>query len=143
MWETCAERVLEMGGEIRTDLKVETLHLEGDRVRSICAIAKETGDRVEESADSFFSTMLVGDLIRMPKTYSAHFGTYDRFDVVRSYLDPMENLLLAGRNGIHRYDNRDRSMVTAMTAVDEIVSGRSEKASVWEVNANQEYHKEK
>ena len=64
--------------------------------------------------------MLDGTVLRMPKTYPAYFGTYDRFDELRQWLDGFENLFLVGRNGMHRYNNQDHSMLTAMTAVDNI-----------------------
>jgi len=61
-------------------------------------------------------------VVRVPKTYPAYFGSYDRFDVIRSYLDRFENLFLVGRNGMHKYNNQDHSMLTAMTAVENIVN---------------------
>lgn len=79
----------------------------------------------------------------MPKTYPAYFGTYDRFDELRAYLDCFENLYLIGRNGMHRYNNQDHSMLTAMTAVENISAGRTDKVNIWAVNAEQEYHEEK
>jgi protoporphyrinogen oxidase len=84
-----------------------------------------------------------GTVIRMPKTYPAYFGTYDRFDEIREFLDPIENLFLTGRNGMHRYNNQDHSMLAAMTAVDNILAGVTEKASLWDVNVEQEYHESK
>lgn len=82
-------------------------------------------------------------VIRMPKTYPAYFGSYDQFDVVRNFLDGIENLFLIGRNGMHRYNNADHSMLTAMTAVENIVTGKKSKENIWQVNAEQEYHEEK
>jgi protoporphyrinogen oxidase len=82
-------------------------------------------------------------VIRMPKTYPAYFGTYDRFDTVRHYLDGFENMFLVGRNGMHRYNNQDHSMLTAMTAVENILAGRTDKANIWDVNTEAEYHEEK
>jgi protoporphyrinogen oxidase len=80
---------------------------------------------------------------RMPKTYPAYFGTYSRFDELRSYLDRVENLFLIGRNGMHKYNNQDHSMLTAMTAVENIVSGRRDKSNIWAVNTEIEYHEAK
>jgi protoporphyrinogen oxidase len=57
-------------------------------------------------------------VLRMPKAYPAYFGTYSRFGEIREFLDSFENLILLGRNGMHRYNNQDHSMLTAMTAVD-------------------------
>jgi len=79
-------------------------------------------------------------VIRMPKTYPAYFGTYPRFNEVRQFTDRFENLFLIGRNGMHRYNNQDHSMLTAMLAVDNILSGRLDKSNLWEVNTEMEYH---
>jgi protoporphyrinogen oxidase len=78
-------------------------------------------------------------VLRMRKTYPAYFGTYDRFDQLRDYLDSFENLYLVGRNGMHRYNNQDHSMLTAMTVVDNLVAGRTGKANVWAVNTEDDY----
>jgi protoporphyrinogen oxidase len=83
---------------------------------------------------------LDGTVVRMPKTYPAYFGTYDQFDTIRRFTDSFDNLFLLGRNGMHRYNNQDHSMLTAMTAVDLIVEGSTEKETVWEVNTEEEYH---
>ena len=82
-------------------------------------------------------------VIRMPKTYPAYFGTYDRFDIIRDYTDKFENLFLIGRNGMHRYNNQDHSMLTAMTAVENITNNIKTKDNIWEVNTKEEYHEEK
>ena len=81
-------------------------------------------------------------VIRVPKTYPAYFGTYDRFSEIRHYVDAIENLFLIGRNGMHRYNNQDHSMLTAMISVDNIIAGRTDKSNVWDVNTEQEYHEE-
>ncbi len=82
-------------------------------------------------------------VIRVPKTYPAYFGTYDEFDVAREYLDSIENLFLVGRNGMHRYNNQDHSMLTAMVAVENIRDGVVDKDNIWAVNTEEEYHEEK
>ena len=87
--------------------------------------------------------VLDGVVIRVPKTYPAYFGSYDRFDVLRKYLDQFENLFLIGRNGMHRYNNQDHSMLTAMTAVENIVAERTDKRNIWDVNTEQEYHEDR
>ncbi|MGV3605601.1 MAG: NAD(P)/FAD-dependent oxidoreductase [Planctomycetaceae bacterium] len=86
--------------------------------------------------------ILDGTVLRVPKTYPAYFGTYDRFGEVRKWVDSIENLFLIGRNGMHRYNNQDHSMLTAMVAVDNILAGRTDKANLWDVNTEQEYHEE-
>jgi protoporphyrinogen oxidase len=84
-----------------------------------------------------------GHVVRVPKTYPAYFGTYERFEEIREWLDPFENLFLVGRNGMHKYNNQDHSMLTAMTAVDNILAGITDKSSLWEINTEQDYHEEK
>jgi protoporphyrinogen oxidase len=87
--------------------------------------------------------VLDGTVIRMEKTYPAYFGTYDRFGEIRQYVDEVKNLFLLGRNGMHRYNNQDHSMLTAMVAVDNILAGETAKANLWDINTEQEYHEEK
>jgi protoporphyrinogen oxidase len=81
--------------------------------------------------------------VRVPKTYPAYFGTYDRFDELKDFTDEIENLFLVGRNGMHKYNNQDHSMLTAMHAVDGLVAGKVDKKALWEINTEQEYHEEK
>jgi len=81
-------------------------------------------------------------VIRIEKAYPAYFGTYDRFDLVREYLNRFENLFPIGRNGMHKYNNQDHSMLTAMMAVDNILAGRTDKSNLWEVNTEQDYHED-
>lgn len=82
-------------------------------------------------------------VVRVPKTYPAYFGTYSRFDELRAFTDGFENLFLVGRNGMHKYNNQDHSMLTAMTVVDGLAAGHVEKAALWQINTEQEYHEEK
>jgi protoporphyrinogen oxidase len=82
-------------------------------------------------------------VVRMAKTYPAYFGLYERFSEVRDYVDRISNLFLVGRNGMHKYNNQDHSMLTAMTAVDNIIAGSTDKANLWEVNTEQDYHESK
>lgn len=82
-------------------------------------------------------------VLRMPKAYPAYFGSYNQLSVVRDFAVQFSNLFLIGRNGMHRYNNQDHSMLTAMTAVDNIVAGRSDHQNIWEVNVEPTYHEEK
>lgn len=83
-------------------------------------------------------------VIRQPKAYPAYFGTYGRFDVVQNYLDSLPGLIPVGRNGMHRYNNMDHSMLAARAAVELILSGNTAdpqaRKPLWEVNAEKEYH---
>jgi len=86
------------------------------------------------------SDVLDATVIRMKKTYPAYCGTYSEFDKIREFLDPFQNLFLVGRNGMHKYNNQDHSMLTAMIAVDNILAGVTGKSNIWDVNTEQEYH---
>jgi len=80
---------------------------------------------------------------RMEKTYPAYFGTYKDFSKIRDYTDTYGNMFLVGRNGMHKYNNADHSMLTSMVAVDNIIAGVTTKANLWAINTEQEYHEEK
>jgi hypothetical protein len=82
-------------------------------------------------------------VLRVPKAYPAYFGTYERFDEIRAGVDTIPNLYLIGRNGMHRYNNQDHSMLTAMVAVENIAAGSDRKDNIWSVNVEQEYHETK
>jgi protoporphyrinogen oxidase len=107
------------------------------------AIAKFAVDEVEKIGLLKAKDVLDAHVVRVPKTYPAYFGTYDRFDELVSYMDRFENLFLVGRNGMHKYNNQDHSMLTAMTAVDNIIAGDLDKSPLWKINTEQEYHEEK
>jgi len=82
-------------------------------------------------------------VIRVPKTYPAYFGTYDSFDTIKNFTDNIENLFLIGRNGMHKYNNMDHSMLSAMEAVKNILSSTTTKENIWATNAEQDYHESK
>ncbi len=79
-------------------------------------------------------------VIRTPKAYPAYFGSYDKFDIIKQFADQIENLFLIGRNGMHKYNNQDHSMLTAMEAVNNVINNKKTKENIWLVNAEQEYH---
>lgn len=81
--------------------------------------------------------------IKMKKAYPAYFGTYNEFGRVQEFLNGIDNLYCIGRNGMHRYNNMDHSMLTAIEAVKCICSGNKDKSAIWNVNTEQEYHEEK
>jgi protoporphyrinogen oxidase len=87
--------------------------------------------------------VLDSHVVRVPKTYPAYFGSYNRFDVIRNFTDSFENLFLVGRNGMHKYNNQDHSMLTAMTAVENILNEIPSKENIWAINTELEYHEEK
>ena len=82
-----------------------------------------------------------GTVVRVPGAYPAYFGAYRQFGDVRNYLDRFSNLYPIGRNGMHRYNNQDHSMLAANAAVNAIVK-RAPKEAIWNVNAEDSYHEE-
>ena len=81
--------------------------------------------------------------IKVKKAYPAYFDTYKEFDTVKDWLSGIPNLWCLGRNGQHRYNNMDHSMLTAIEAVRAIAAGSTDKTAVWGVNTEKEYHEEK
>jgi protoporphyrinogen oxidase len=78
--------------------------------------------------------------VKIKKAYPAYFGTYEEIEKVRSWLDSFPNLFCIGRNGQHKYNNMDHSMLSALEAVAILKSGKLDKTSLWEVNTENEYH---
>ncbi len=117
------------------------------------------GDALWEKSDSEFISFAIKELekidiidsdnvldatiLRVPKAYPAYFGTYDKFSVIREFTDSIDNLFLVGRNGMHRYNNADHSMLSAMEAVSNIRDNVSSKENIWDVNTDEDYHEEK
>jgi protoporphyrinogen oxidase len=89
------------------------------------------------------TSVLDATVIRMKKTYPGYFGEYKNFSKVQNYFNKFDNLFLVGRNGMHKYNNQDHSMLTAMVAVDNIAAGIKDKSNIWAVNTEQEYHEGK
>ncbi len=87
--------------------------------------------------------VLDGTVVRVPKAYPAYFGEYRDFATVRSFLENFGNLYPVGRNGMHRYNNQDHSMLAANSAVDAILQGGAGKEAIWNINAEDEYHEER
>jgi protoporphyrinogen oxidase len=126
-------------------LGAEYFCLEGDELwrKPDHEMAQFAIDELDKIAVIDRADVLDWTVARMPKAYPAYFGLYERFKEVREYLDRFENLFLVGRNGMHKYNNSDHSMLTAMTAVDNIISGRTDKSNIWSVNTEEEYHETK
>ncbi len=81
-------------------------------------------------------------VVRIKKAYPSYYGSYGEFIKVQQFSDTIENLFLIGRNGMHRYNNSDHSMLTAMAVVDNIIAGRKDKTNIWEINTEDSYHEE-
>lgn len=80
---------------------------------------------------------------RVKKAYPAYFDTYAQIDELRDYLNTIPNLFCVGRNGQHRYNNMDHSMSTSFEAVKNILSGKTTKDNIWNVNTENKYHEQK
>ena len=81
-------------------------------------------------------------VVRVKNAYPSYYGGYENFEIIRQYFDSIENLFLIGRNGMHRYNNSDHSMLTAMAAVENIMAGNTDKTNIWNINTEDEYHEE-
>jgi protoporphyrinogen oxidase len=126
----------------KTSLGLEYFVQEDDEIWS----AKD-GDLVELATDECAELGLIdksdvidGVVIRMPKAYPVYDASYKQnLSLIRSYLDTIENLQLIGRNGQHRYNNQDHSMLTAICAARNLFGANHD---LWEVNVEGEYHEE-
>lgn len=87
--------------------------------------------------------VLDAKVIKVPKAYPAYFGSYSEFNEIKFFTDSIENLFLVGRNGMHKYNNQDHSMLTAMQAVQNIISNNTDKSNIWSINTEEEYHEQK
>ena len=118
---------------------------EGDHLWTMpdADLIKLGGDELERIGLRQGIEIIDGTVIRQPKAYPGYFGAYAQFPEVRAYLDTISNLLPVGRNGMHRYNNQDHSMLAAMTAVENVMSGRTDKSNLWSINTEEEYHEEK
>ena len=118
------------------------------------------GDEMWNDSDEHFIATAIDELIKMgiieskenvldatrlrvKKAYPAYFGSYDNFGVVRNELDSITNLYCVGRNGQHRYNNMDHSMLTGLIAADYIKENKIDKEALWNVNTEKEYHETK
>ena len=77
---------------------------------------------------------------RVKKAYPAYFDSYKDLPEIIDFLNTLDNLYCVGRNGQHRYNNMDHSMMTSLLAVDNILSGKNDKSAIWNVNTEEEYH---
>jgi protoporphyrinogen oxidase len=82
-----------------------------------------------------------GRVFRVPKAYPVYDGEYAaHLETIKNFIEGLENCRTVGRNGLHRYNNQDHSMLAGMYAVRNMLLG--EKTDLWSVNADQEYHEE-
>lgn len=115
------------------------------------SIWSKSDEELISMAKKEFSNLKIADdaefvdayIHKQKKAYPAYFGSYNRFAEIKSYLNSISNLYMIGRNGQHRYNNMDHSMLTGIKAVEDIISGEKNKASLWEINAEDKYHEKK
>ncbi len=84
-----------------------------------------------------------GTCIRVKKAYPAYWGTYNQLEKIKNYLCKISNLFCIGRNGLHRYNNMDHSMLTAIASVKSLTDNRISKEQIWQINADDNYGEEK
>ena len=78
---------------------------------------------------------------RVKKAYPAYFDSYKDFDIVKNYLSNISNLYCIGRNGQHRYNNMDHSMMTGIKTVECILNNK-DKSIIWDINTDKNYHEQ-
>ena len=126
----------------KTCLGLEYFCFEGDRLWNM------PDEKLIELAKRELSTLgLVnqndveeGTVVRMPKAYPIYDSTYQKsIDVVRAFLKGFDNFQLVGRNGMHKYNNQDHSMLTALLSAENILGANHD---LWAINVEQEYHEE-
>ena len=92
---------------------------------------------------SSLDDVLDSHMEKVKKAYPAYFDTYDQIDSLVEYLNTIDNLYCVGRNGQHRYNNLDHSMMTSFEAVKCIITGNQDKTAIWNINTEKEYHEQK
>jgi protoporphyrinogen oxidase len=128
--------------ENQTCLGLEYFCFEGDQLWTMPdAELIELGKReLEQIGLARAAEVVDGAVVRMPKAYPVYDGVYaEALATVREYLSGFVNLQMVGRNGMHKYNNQDHSMLTAMLAARNVLGARYD---LWQVNAEQEYHEE-
>jgi protoporphyrinogen oxidase len=125
-----------------TCLGMEYFCFKGDGLwdSSDADLVKQAARELEELGLAKAADVKDGAVIRMPKAYPIYDSKYrGHLDGVRAYIDPLVNLHTVGRNGMHKYNNQDHSMLTAMFAVQNMQGAAFD---IWEVNTDFEYHEE-
>ena len=82
-------------------------------------------------------------IARIKKAYPSYSGVYSKFGAAREFLDDISNLFVCGRNGMHRYNNMDHSMLSAFEVARCILENKTDKSAIWQVNAEESYHESK
>jgi protoporphyrinogen oxidase len=125
-----------------TCLGLEYFCFEGDGTweRPDSELIAQASREIEQLGLAHSADVVDGTVIRMPKAYPIYDSAYrGHLDTIRSYIDPIANLHTVGRNGMHKYNNQDHSMLTAMMAVWNMCGASHD---IWAVNTDYEYHEE-
>ena len=123
-----------------TTLGLEYFCFESDEIwkRGDSRLIKLGIEEVDKLKFATKEEVMDGTVIRSPKTYPIYDEGYrERIETIKNYLSRIENLQTMGRNGLHRYNNQDHSMLSAIGAVRNILG---EKNSIWDINVDDEYH---
>ena len=82
-------------------------------------------------------------VVHASEAHPAYFSCYRRFEVIHRYTGSLENAFLVARNGMHKYNKQDHSMLAVMTAVGNVVNGIAAKDHIWAINTETGYHEER
>ncbi|MEC8425201.1 MAG: hypothetical protein VX000_15560, partial [Myxococcota bacterium] len=128
--------------QAKTWVGLEYFADEGDSLwaRSDAALGSLAVDELEVLGLAERSAVCDTVTLRMKRAYPGYFGTHARLSELRSWLDTIDNLIPLGRNGQHRYNNQDHSMLTAMVAVDGLSTGELDRDALWSVNTEAVHH---
>jgi len=132
-----------VGERGRTVLGMEYVVSQGDPLwqmkdRQLIELAKKEAEKLGFTKPG---QVVDAKVVRELKVYPVYDLDYQKhLGLVKNYLSSFKNLTLVGRNGMHKYNNMDHSMLTAMLAVENIFGA---KHDLWKVNADQEYHERK
>ena len=125
-----------------TCLGLEYFCFQGDGTwtSSDAALVAQASCELEELGLARASDVVDGSVVRMAKAYPIYDSTYKQsIEAIRVHIDPIGNLHTVGRNGMHKYNNQDHSMLTAMMAVWNMQGASHD---IWAVNTDYEYHEE-
>lgn len=126
----------------RTCLGLEYFCFEGDELWNMPdrELIEAAGGELDKLGLARAADIQDGKVVRVPKAYPVYDSDYfAALQVIRQFLDRFKNLQMVGRNGMHRYNNQDHSMLTAMLAVENVLGANHD---LWQVNDEQEYHEE-
>lgn len=127
----------------KTSLGMEYFCTEGDALwnMSDADLIEQAKREIDRIGLARYQDVEDGCVLRVQKAYPVYDSDYRHYlDLVRQFVDGLENFQTIGRNGLHRYNNQDHAMMTGMLAVRNLMLG--EHNDLWSVNTDQEYHEE-